>query len=165
LVLNRAASSEPEPEPDTLGGPDRTPGPPPIGGTGEQRQVLTEQPKTDSVPELLDRIDSDLNILTQRNDLTPGILKDESYFYDDRGITVAQSVLTLDVEAKLGRPATAGFISSDSTTIKVDINNKGQLIQVFITEKLTFSAAEHLLIRKLQISSASSTASVRVFLT
>ncbi len=65
---------------------------------------------------------------------------------------------------RLGRPATSGFIASDSTTIKVDINNKGNPVTLFITERLTFSNTDKLEISRLLITSASPTASVRIFL-
>ncbi len=95
----------------------------------------------------------------------PGISKSDSYLYDERGITAANPQLDIDVIERLGRPGTSGFISSDSTTIKVIINTKGNPVTLFITEKLTISNTDGFSISRLFISSTSPTASVRIFLT
>ena len=83
--------------------------------------------------------------------------------YDERGISAAVPQLYFDLVKALERPATSGFIVSDTQTIKIDINNKGVLLSLNAGEKFTLSPFDPFRIEKLRITSASATAGVRVF--
>jgi hypothetical protein len=95
----------------------------------------------------------------------PGVLKLDTYMYNDQGISATNaSPFFLDVEKLLSRPASIGFLISDTSTIIVDINKQGSKIKVNSGERLTFSATDPLRVRNLNIESTAATAGVRVFM-
>ncbi len=108
-------------------------------------------------------LDTSKLVKTEDLDELPGVLKRDSYMYDERGISAAVPQLYFDIVKALERPATSGFIVSDTQTIKIDINNKGVLVALNAGEKFTLSPFDPFRIEKLRITSASTTAGVRVF--
>jgi hypothetical protein len=91
-------------------------------------------------------------------------LRKTNYFVDEGGITVTRPKLFFDLVLKeLGYAATVGYIISDSTTIKISLNG-GSTITLNIGEKFALAGTDPFSITTIAITSASATASIRIFM-
>lgn len=132
-----------------------------------ERPVEIEKPpppRAPAAPADLATLFALLEALLRRLASLPGTVKNDSYLYDDRGVSPANPVLTIEVSARLRRPATSGFIISDTTTITVDINNKSSPVRLNAGDRFALSPLDPFVITNLIIRSSSTNAGVRIFL-
>ncbi len=105
-----------------------------------------------------------LQALLRRLATIPGAVKNDDYLYDERGISAQNPVLTIEVAVRLRRPATSGFIISDTTTISADLNNKASPLTLNRGDVFVLSPLDPFQLTNLSIRSASARAGVRIFL-
>ncbi len=100
-----------------------------------------------------------------RGFVQPGTEKFESYFYDERGISGNNpSPRDIDVLSLIRRPATSGFIISDSQIITIEFNKSDKLLTLNPTEKFSLSPLDPFFATYMTMRTAAVSASIRIFL-
>ncbi len=127
-------------------------------------EIPSPLPAAAPPPADLARLFAVLEVLLRRLSAVPGAVKHDDYLYDERGISAQNPVLTIEVAVRLRRPATSGFIISDTTTINVDLNNKASPVTLNRGDVFVLSPLDPFQLTNLSVRSASARAGVRIFL-